>query len=462
MELKKLTLFVVSAAILFDALDLSITQVGLPSIARDLDLTSGALPWVANAYVLTYGGLLLLGGRAADLIGRKRIFVAGLVLFAAMSLLCGLAPSGGVLVAARGLQGVGAAMTVPAAVSIIAATFEEGGERDRALGVFGACASAGFAVGLVLGGVLTDGLGWRWIFLIKVPTVAAVAVLAAAVLRRDAAADRGGRSYDLPGAGVSAIGLLLLVFVIVELAASSVSDLALATCAALAVGLLVGFVGWERRAPDPLLPLEFFRMRTPRAADIASLTVLAAPFGFSYVATLFLQQVQGYTALETGLALLPGAVLSAAVSRLIAPALIQRLGLRMSAAGGLVVVASGFALLLRVSPDVSYATAMLPASLICLGLGMGVAYPVFTVAAVAGVPEGQQGLAAGIQNTALQVGGGLALALVSAGIAAAASGDLATQVESLRVGVAIGVCLPLIGAVVALVGLREQGVVGRV
>jgi MFS family permease len=155
-------------------------------------------------------------------------------------------------------------------------------------------------------------------------------------------------------------------------------------------------------------------------------------------------------------------VLSAAVSRLIAPALIQRLGLRMSAAGGLVVVASGFALLLRVSPDVSYATAMLPASLICLGLGMGVAYPVFTVAAVAGVPEGQQGLAAGIQNTALQVGGGLALALVSAGIAAAASGDLATQVESLRVGVAIGVCLPLIGAVVALVGLREQGVVGRV
>src|SRR3954451_14818968 len=175
---RSMILLVVSAAILFDALDLSITQVALPSIQADLDVSAATLQWVANAYVLTYGGLLLLGGRAADLLGRRRVFVTGLVIFAVMSLVCGLAPSTGVLVVARGLQGIGAAMTVPAAVSIIGATFAEGPERNRALGIFGACASAGFSVGLVAGGVLTDVLGWRWIFLAKVPLVLAAALLA--------------------------------------------------------------------------------------------------------------------------------------------------------------------------------------------------------------------------------------------------------------------------------------------
>src|SRR4051794_16519248 len=270
-----LALFVVSAAILFDALDLSITQVALPSIQSDLKVGAGSLPWVANAYVLTYGGFLLLGGRASDLLGRRRVFVSGLVLFGAMSLVCGLAPSAEALIVARGLQGVGAALTVPAAVSIIATTFAEGPERNRALGVFGACASAGFAVGLVLGGVVTDALDWRWIFLVKVPAVLGVALVAWRVIDPGRAGARAGRSYDLAGATASAAGLLGLVFVITQAAARTVPVAVLTVAAVAAASLLAGFVVWERRAGEPLMPLDFFEHRVPRAADLASLTVLA-------------------------------------------------------------------------------------------------------------------------------------------------------------------------------------------
>jgi EmrB/QacA subfamily drug resistance transporter len=449
---KSLVLFVVSAAIVFDALDLSITQIALPSIGADLDIGEGGLPWVANAYVLTYGGLLLLGGRMADLVGRRRTFVLGLSLFGAMSLACGLAPGAPVLVVARALQGVGAALTVPAAVSLIATTFAEGEERNRALGVFGACASAGFAVGLVLGGLVTDALNWRWIFLVKVPVVLAVTLIAIRVVAADPPRP-ARRSYDLAGAGSSALGLLALVFVITQLADRSVAPTLVAALAVAAVVLLVGFVRREGRVADPLLPLDFFALRTPRAADLASLTVLAAPFGFSFLATLFLQRVQHHSALETGLALLPGAVLSAVVSRYAAPALLNRLGLRASAVAGLLVVAAGFAMLLRMDPDVTYVAMMLPASIVCLGLGMGVAYPVFTVAAVTDVPDDRQGLAAGIQSTALQVGGGFGLALVSAAVAAGGGGT--ADVAALRAGALVGMLLALCGALVAFVGLRE-------
>jgi EmrB/QacA subfamily drug resistance transporter len=453
-----LVLALVSAAILFDALDLSITQIALPSIQKDLKLSPAALQWVPNAYVLTYGGLLLLGGRAADLGGRRRVFVGGLALFAAMSLVCGLAPSAAVLVMARGLQGVGAAMTVPAAVSIIATTFAEGPPRNRALGVFAASASAGFSVGLVLGGVLTDVLDWRWIFLVKVPVVALVAVVALRAIDdgRSPSAPRG--SYDAAGAAASASGLLLLVFVITQLAHRTVSPAAVLVAALLAVGLLAGFAVHERRTEAPLLPLSLFRLGTLRAADLASLTVLAAPFGFSYVSTLYYQDVQGHSPLATGLALLPGAVLSAFVSRYVAPALVARVGLRTAAVGGMALVSAGFAGLLGIAADASYLTTLLPTSIVCLGLGMGIAYPVFTIGAVTGVEDEEQGVAAGIQNTALQVGGGLGLAIVAGAVAARLGDarDTHALVDALRVGAAVGALLPLLGAVVALVGLRSQ------
>jgi EmrB/QacA subfamily drug resistance transporter len=451
----RLALAAVSAAILLDALDLSITQVALPSIQGDLKLSTAALQWVANAYVLTYGGFLLLGGRAADLLGRRRVFVAGLATFGAMSLACGLAPSSVPLVVARGLQGVGAALTVPAAVSIIATTFAEGQERNRALGVFAASASAGFSVGLVLGGVLTDALSWRWIFLVKVPVVALVVLLSLRVVA-EGRTPSARRSYDVAGALMSVGGLLLLVFVITQLARRTVAAGVLVAAGVVAAALLVGFVLNERRASDPLLPLDIFRLRTLRASDLASLTVLAAPFGFAYVTTLYMQDVQGHSALATGLALLPGAVLSALVSRYAAPWLVERIGLRPVATAGMALVAVGFALLLRTDVHATYEAVMLPASIVCLGLGMGISYPVFTIGAVSGVPDRQQGVAAGIQSTALQVGGGLGLALVSAAVAGAlgAHPDPATYVDALHVGALVGAALPVLGAAVALVGLR--------
>jgi EmrB/QacA subfamily drug resistance transporter len=405
--------------------------------------------------VLTYGGFLLLGGRAADLLGRRRVFVAGLATFGAMSLACGLAPSSVPLVVARGLQGVGAALTVPAAVSIIATTFAEGQERNRALGVFAASASAGFSVGLVLGGVLTDALSWRWIFLVKVPVVALVVLLSLRVVA-EGRTPSARRSYDVAGALMSVGGLLLLVFVITQLARRTVAAGVLVAAGVVAAALLVGFVLNERRASDPLLPLDIFRLRTLRASDLASLTVLAAPFGFAYVTTLYMQDVQGHSALATGLALLPGAVLSALVSRYAAPWLVERIGLRTVATAGMALVAVGFALLLRTDVHATYEAVMLPASIVCLGLGMGISYPVFTIGAVSGVPDRQQGVAAGIQSTALQVGGGLGLALVSAAVAGAlgAHPDPATYVDALHVGALVGAALPVLGAAVALVGLR--------
>jgi EmrB/QacA subfamily drug resistance transporter len=451
----RLALAAVCAAILLDALDLWITQVALPSIQHDLGFSTTALQWVANAYVLTYGGFLLLGGRAADLLGRRRVFVAGLATFGAMSLACGLAPSATPLVASRGLQGIGAALTVPAAVSIIATTFPEGEERNRALGVFAASASAGFSAGLVLGGALTDALSWRWIFLVKVPVVAIVILVALrAVAERRASSGR--RSYDLAGAILSVGGLLLLVLVITQLARRTIPLIAVVALAVVALALLAGFFVNERRARDPLLPLGIFRRRTLRAADLASLTVLAAPFGFAYVTTLYMQDVQGHSALTTGMALLPGAVLSALVSRYAAPWLVERIGLRPTATTGMVVVAAGFACLLRTDVHASYEAVMLPASIVCLGLGMGISYPVFTIGAVSGVPDRQQGIAAGIQSTALQVGGGLGLAVVSAAVAATleARRDPAAYVEALHVGALVGAALPVLGAAIAFVGLR--------
>jgi len=458
----RLTLWVVCGAILFDALDLSITQVALPSVQGDLGMPTASLQWVATGYALTYGGLLLLGGRLADLLGRRRVFTAGLVLFAAMSFVSGIAPSAEVLIAARGLQGVGAALTVPASVSIIATTFAEGPERNRALGVFGAAASAGFTVGLVLGGVLTDAFGWRSIFLVKVPFVLAAAAMALIVVAGDRPSGR--RRYDATGALTSSAGLVLIVLATTQAAEPTLPAWVIAAGAAAGVAFLAGFVVCERRTGEPLLPLDLFRARTVRIADLASLTVLAAPFGLSFVATIWMQDVLGLSALATGLALLPGAALSMVSSRYLAPAMVQRFGLRASASGAMVVVAAGLLFMLGIGTEPAYATTLLPATVICLGLGMGTAYPIYTIGAVTGVPDERQGLAAGVQSTALQVGGGLGLALVSAAVTLAL-GD-ATDPEdltsALRAGIVVAAGLPLAGAAITLVGLRSEQRRGRI
>ena len=444
-------LAVACATILLDALDLSITQVALPQIRADLQVPEVLAPWVVNAYVLTYGGLLLFGGRAADLVGRRPVLVTGLVLFGTGSLVCGFSPHIGLLIAGRAVQGVGAALTVPAAVALIAATFPQGPPRERAMGVFAAFAGAGFSLGLVLGGALTGTFGWPAIFLVKVPVVVLVVVAAVRAVPPGAGAAAGPGSWDVPGAVSGTVGLLLVVFAVTAASSPTPGPGVTVGAAVTGLALLACFLLVERRSTAPLLPLRLFGNRVVAAADLASLTVLAAPFGVAYLTSTYLQTVQGWSPLRTGLGLLPGAVLSAVVSRWVAPRLIARLGLRASGAVGLVVVAAGFAGLALVRPEPSYVAVVLPATVVCFGLGMGLTYPVFTVAAVTDVDEHSQGLAAGVQNTALQVGGGLGLAVVGAVVAAlAGTGDLA----ALRGGALAGSALPLIGAVLTVALLK--------
>jgi len=468
---QRLIMAVVCMAILLDAMDLSITQVALPSIRADLHVSPGVLPWVANAYVLTYGGLLLLGGRVCDLVGRRPAFLTGLILYAAGSLGSGLATDPAFLISCRAGQALGATLTMPAAVAILAGTFAQGPERDKAMGVFAAFGASGFSIGLILGGVLTGSLGWQWIFLIKVPVVALVLVAALIVVpraRKDenghrgtengpASTGDGRRSYDVTGAIAGTGGALLVAFAVTEAAAIHRSILLISVAAAAGLIALAVFVLRERAARDPLLHLSLFRNRTVRAGDLASLTVLAAPFGFAFLTTAYLQSVAGYSPERTGLALLPSAVVSALVSRYGAPLALGRIGLRASGVASLAVVAVGFALLALISVTPSYLAVVLPSSLVSLGIGVGIAYPAFTTAGVTDVPGNRQGVAAGVQNAALQIGGGLGFAVVSAVVGSISGRPASDLVSSLRHGALAGCALPLAGAILALALPRRSG-----
>lgn len=460
-------LVVVCAAIFLDALDLSITQIALPSIQAGLDVPTARLPWVATAYVVTYGGVLLLGGRVSDLLGPRPVFLGGLTLFGLASFGCGLAPGVGVLIACRAAQGVGAALTVPAAVALLATAFPEGSARTRAFAAFAAAASSGFAGGLVAGGVITEGLSWRWIFLAKVPVVAGVLLLALRTVpgRPDGAGSRaagdgrgaagaGRRSYDLAGGLTATAGAILLTLAVTQ-AGDPSGDRRIAGAALVAaLALLTAFVVVERRSAAPLLPLRLLRVRTLTASDAAALTVLAAPFGVSFLVTVYLQDVLHRSPWQAAATLLPGSVVSAVVGLVLAPRLLDRFGLRRVYAGALLTVAAGNAGLLALGPSTATWLVVL-ATVVAFGFGMGVAYPAATLGGVSGAEAADQGTAAGLNNTALQVGGGLGLALVGAVVAAALGGGTAgavaadTALRAVRYGAVVATVLPLIGAVVA-------------
>jgi EmrB/QacA subfamily drug resistance transporter len=451
-----LLLAVVCAAIFFDALDLSITQIALPSIQAGLDLDARTLPWVATGYVTSYGGFLLLGGRAADLLGARRIFLVGLAVFGAASLCCGLAPSAGTLIVARAVQGVGAALTVPAAISLLATTFPAGPTRTRAFAYYAAAASTGFAAGLVFGGLITTGLSWRWIFLAKVPLVLAVLLLAGRAAP-DTPTRPGPRAYDVTGAVCVTAASTLLIFGITR-AGGGATAWTVVVPLVLAGVLLVAFVGVERRSRAPLLPLRLLRMRTATASNAAALTVLAAPFGVSYVVTLYLQDALRRSALETALTLLTGAVVSALVGLTLAPRLITRFGLKPVYVTALLVVAAGNALLILLTA--SNATwLVIVATTVSFGFGMGTAYPAATVGGITDIPAEDQGTAAGLNNTALQVGGGVGLAVVAAAVAghldasSVAGVSPAAALGAAHAGAVAAALVPLCGALVALFGI---------
>jgi EmrB/QacA subfamily drug resistance transporter len=391
-------------------LDATIVNVALPSIQKDLHLTEGNLQWIVNAYTLVFGGFLLLGGRAGDLLGRKRLFLIGLVIFTGASLLDGLANSEGMLIGARALQGLGAALVSPAALSIIATTFSEGKERAKALGVWAAIAIGGSAIGLVLGGVLTQYFSWPWIFFVNVPVGIATFVLSFRLIpeSRD---EQAARNYDIAGAVTVTGGLMALVYAIVDAQQAGWGSAKTLAFFALAAGLIVAFVVIELRTKAPLVRLSIFRIRSLLTANLAMFLAMSGMFAMFFFNTLYIQHVLGYGPLKAGVAFLPfsaGIMVSAGIASQFAP----RLGVRPVAAAGFVLSTAGLVLLTQLPVHGSYLTNVLP-SILLSSLGMGAVFMPLTLIATTGLADADQGLASGLFNTSQQIGGAVGLAVLS-------------------------------------------------
>jgi EmrB/QacA subfamily drug resistance transporter len=405
-----LALAVVGAAFFMTILDVSIVNVALPTIGDQLDFTRGNLQWVITAYALTFGGFLLLGGRAADLLGRRRVFMVGVTLFSGASLLCGLASSEELLIGARALQGLGAAIISPAALSIVSATFIEGAERNKALGIWGALGGSGAAVGVLLGGVLTKYAGWEWIFFVNVPVGALVVVLAPRIVR-ESRVDVAERRYDPFGAITVTGGLVLLVYAIsrAPFVGWATPRTILLTIAA--VALIVTFLAIERTVAAPLMPFGIFRVRTVTGANIVAALLGAVVTANFFVLTLYVQNVLGFSALEAGVTFLATAG-TAVLSAGVAQALVTRAGVKPIMAVGLALMAAGMVWYTQISAGGSYTSDLLPGYLF-VGVGIAFAFVPVTIAALAGVAEREAGLASGLINTTQQIGGGIGVALAS-------------------------------------------------
>ncbi|HEX3329019.1 MAG TPA: MFS transporter [Gaiellales bacterium] len=392
-------------------LDIAIVNVALPTIKNALDFKETDLQWVINAYTLTFGGLLMLGGRAADLLGRRRMFLAGLVLFSAASLVCGLSTSEGMLIAARAVQGVGAAIISPAALSILMTTFSEGSERNKALGIWGAIAGTGGAAGVLLGGVLTDQLNWSWIFYINVPVGALVIALGPRYLRESRIETAGRRSFDLLGAVLVTGGLSLLVYALVQTVDHSWSAPRTIAMFIGAAVLLGGFIFTEQRAESPLMPLRLFRNKSLAGANVVGLMLGASIFSMFFLLTLYMQQVLGYSAMRTGIGYLLVAstiIVSAAASQ----ALVTKIGVRTVLAVGMALTTAGLLYFSQVSVNGAYLTDLAP-GFILAGVGLGFSFVPVTIAALVGVEMNDAGIASGIINTSQQIGGALGTAILS-------------------------------------------------
>ena len=392
-------------------IDASIVNIALPSIGRALSFSQSDLSWVVNAYTLTFGGFLLLGGRLADLMGRRRMFMLGLVLFSLASLLGGLAQSETWLIAARALQGLGAAIVSPAALSIITTTFADGEERNRALGVWGAVAGAGGAAGVLLGGVLTSGLSWRWVLFVNVPIGLVCAVLAPRLLA-ESRSEQQRRTFDIPGAIAVTAGLALLVYAFVEASHAGWSSSSTIARIAVAVALLVAFVAIEMRQHSPLMPLRIFRQRTLRGANAVALLVGMSLFSMFFFISLYMQQVLHFSALHAGISYLPLAVMII-ISAGLASAMVTRFGFKPVLFAGLVFIAGGLFWFSRVPPTGGTFAANVLGPSILAAIGLGLSFVPVTIAAVTGVDGRESGLASGLVNTAQQVGGALGLAILA-------------------------------------------------
>ncbi len=443
-------------------LDATVVNIALPSVQRGLHFSAANLQWVVNGYTLIFGGFLLLGGRAADLIGRKRLFIAGVILFSVASLINGVAQSSGMLIAGRALQGLGGALVSPAALAIITTTFTDSGERTKALGVWSAIAASGAAVGLLMGGILTDIASWRWVFFVNVP-VGVITIAMAARWVAESRVEVEHRSFDLLGAVTVTGGLVVLVYAIVKAQSYGWGS-------AKTIGLLVGAVALlgvflfnESRSAAPLMRLSIFRIRALAVADAVLLLVASGMFGMFFFASLYVQQILGYSPLKAGLAFLPvtaGIVIGAGVAQ----QLIKRVGVRNVSTFGIALASAGMLVLTQLPVHGSYVSDLL-VGLLPMSLGMGLTFVPITLLGTSGVTDQDAGLASGLFNTAQQVGGSLGLAILSTLAAsqttsvlhgASPSAVLAARVSGYHVAFLAAAIMLAAGVVIMAFALRRR------
>jgi EmrB/QacA subfamily drug resistance transporter len=449
-------------------LDATIVNVAMPSIQADLHISDDSLQWLVNAYTLMFGGFLLLGGRAADLIGRRTLFIAGVVVFSVASLANALATSETMLIVARGVQGLGGALLSPAALAVITTSFDEGSERTKALSVWAAIASGGSAVGLLLGGVLVDALSWEWVFFVNVPIGVAI-VVAALRLVPDSRVQVAKRHFDVAGAISVTAGLVLLVYTIVQAQDWGWGSARTLGMTAAALALIAAFIAIEHRSPAPLVRLGLFRMRSLATANGVFVVIIGGLFGMFFFASLYLQNVLDYSPLSTGLAFLP-VTAGIMIGAMTAQQLIERIGVRPVLLGGMTVATAGLAAL-AATTEVGGSYLGVLSGLLPMAIGMGATFVPMTLVATTNVESDDAGLASGIFNTSQQVGGALGLAVLSTlandraasflgGLGVAPSPDqlLAAQVEGYQLAFIAAAGLMAVGAVLAAVLLRKRDV----
>ncbi|NGT15684.1 MFS transporter [Achromobacter insolitus] len=454
-------LMVLCLGVLMIVLDTTIVNVALPSIREDLRFTETSLVWVVNAYMLTFGGFLLLGGRLGDLLGHRRMFLAGLVVFTVASLACGLAQSQALLIGARAAQGLGGAVVSAVSLSLIMNLFTETGERARAMGVYGFVCAGGGSIGVLLRGLLTSALSWHWIFLVNLPIGVLVYALCLRLIpaARPAAA---GTRLDVAGALSITASLMLAVYAVVngnEAGWTSAQSLTLLGAAA---ALMVLFLTIEARVESPLMPLGLFRLRNVATANVVGVLWAAGMFAWFFVSALYMQLVLGYSPMEVGLAFLPANLIMAAFSLGLSAKLVMRFGIRAPLATGLFIAALGLALFARAPVDGSFAADVLPAMLL-LGLGAGVAFNPMLLAAMSDVEPSQSGLASGVVNTAFMMGGALGLAVLaslaaarSAGLAAAGAEPVAALNGGYQLTFLAGALIAALAAALSALLLRSR------
>jgi EmrB/QacA subfamily drug resistance transporter len=456
-----MALYVLCGGMLMIVLDATIVNVALPTIQDDLGFSQSNLAWVVNAYLIAFGGLLLLSGRLGDLIGQRRVFLIGLAVFTGASLVCAVAQSQGMLIAARFVQGAGGAVASAVILGMIVTMFPEPREQAKAIGVYSFVASAGASIGLLAGGILTEAINWHWIFVINLPVGIAIAVLALRLVegRPGIGLSQGA---DVPGAVLITSGLMLGVYTLLEAGEQGWGSTQTVGLGAVSMALLAIFVGRQARIDNPLMPLRLFRSRNVAGANIVMALLVVGFFGMFFLGALYLQGILGYTALEVGLAFLPSCIVMGTLSLGYAEKLIMGIGARAALIAGLLSATAGLLLFARAPVDGTWVTDVLPVMLL-LGTGAGLAFPALMTLAMSGATESDAGLASGLVNTTVQVGGAIGLAvlatlasertdaLVADGVASATALNSGYHLAYL-----IGAALVGIAVVAALVILRAE------